>query len=227
MIINILTGSEASEAKGLAVVIDVFRAFSTACYIYENGATDIIAVGDLEKAYELKKDHPEYLLIGERNGVIQPGFDFGNSPFYLQGMDFTGKTIVFTTSAGTQGIVNAQSATEIITGSFINAAAIVKYILQVNPPELSLICSGSKDLEIENEDVVCAKYIKNILTNEPNDFDRLVEYLKNNFGRSFFNPEKTSHPEQDFDLCLNLDAFNFILKAEQDEGLTYLKKQEV
>lgn len=226
MIIKILTRNEASEAKGLAVVIDVFRAFSTACYIYENGATDIIAVGDLEKAYELKKGHPEYLLIGERNGVIQPGFDFGNSPFYLQGMDFKGKTIVFTTSAGTQGIVNAQSATEIITGSFVNVAAIVKYILQVNPSELSLICSGSKDLEMQNEDVVCAKYIQNILTNKPNDFNHLVEYLKNNFGRSFFNPEKTSHPEQDFNLCLNLDAFNFILKAEQEEGLTYLKKQE-
>ena len=227
MIINILTRREAPEAKGLAVVIDVFRAFSTACYMYDNGASAIIAVGDLEKAYELKKDHPEYLLIGERDGVIQPGFDFGNSPFYLQGHDFKGKTIVFTTSAGTQGIVNARSATEIITGSFVNAAAIVRYILQVNPSEVSLICSGSKDLEIVDEDVVCAKYIKNLLTNEPNDFDQTVEYLKNNFGRAFFNPEKTSHPEQDFNLCLKLDAFSFILKAEPAEGLIYLNKQEL
>ena len=35
----------AKEAEGLTVVIDVFRAFSTACYVMANGAERIIAVG--------------------------------------------------------------------------------------------------------------------------------------------------------------------------------------
>lgn len=37
MQINILQRGEEDKAKGLVVVIDVFRAFSTTCYIYEDG----------------------------------------------------------------------------------------------------------------------------------------------------------------------------------------------
>lgn len=38
------------------------------------------------------------------------------------------KTVIHTTSAGTQGIVNAVKADKIITGSLINAKAIAEYI---------------------------------------------------------------------------------------------------
>ena len=56
--------------------------------------------------------------------------------------DLKGKTIVHTTSSGTQGIANAKNADEIITGSFVNAGAIVKYIQQKQPKTVSLVCMG-------------------------------------------------------------------------------------
>ena len=34
----------AKQARGLTVIIDVFRAFSTACYVVQNGAREIIPV---------------------------------------------------------------------------------------------------------------------------------------------------------------------------------------
>jgi 2-phosphosulfolactate phosphatase len=57
----------AREASGVAVIIDVFRAFSTACYVMANGARSIIPLGDLDEAYRMKMLHPDYILMGERD----------------------------------------------------------------------------------------------------------------------------------------------------------------
>jgi 2-phosphosulfolactate phosphatase len=59
-------------------------------------------------------------------------FDYGNSPSQIENVDFSDKVVIHTTSCGTQGIVNDINADGIITGSFVNASAIVKYIKQSN-----------------------------------------------------------------------------------------------
>jgi len=230
MQINILHNIEgAKKAKGLAVVIDVFRAFSTECYVFANGAEKIIPVGDIDIAYKLKQDNPEYILMGERKGAIQPGFDFGNSPYLIKDYDFSGKTVVHTTSAGTQGIVNAKNAEQIITGSFVNAGAIIKYIKAQNPNEVSLVCTGSVGENALDEDAVCANYIKNALLDKANDFDKIVHHLKaEGYANSFFDETKDSHPLGDFALCMTLDKVNFIIKVEPyEEGLLCLKRIDI
>ena len=81
MDIEILQLTEgAMKARGLTVVIDVFRAFSTACYIFAAGAEKIIPVEHVEEAFNLKKIFPEVVMLGERLERKVPGFDFGNSP---------------------------------------------------------------------------------------------------------------------------------------------------
>lgn len=64
-ILQLLDG--ARDAKGLTVIIDVFRAFSTACYAYDRGASRIFPIGEIGKAYDLKSRNPDYVLVGERN----------------------------------------------------------------------------------------------------------------------------------------------------------------
>lgn len=102
----------AKEATGITVIIDVFRAFSVEAYFMALGARKVIPVGNVETAYSLKEQNPEMILAGERHGKILPGFDVGNSPSELVKLEVSGKTVVHTTSAGTQGIVNAINATE-------------------------------------------------------------------------------------------------------------------
>ena len=135
---NLIEG--AKQAHGLTVIIDVFRAFSLEPYLFDAGAKEIIPVGQLEEAYSLKKLNPDNVLIGERKGKKGEGFDFGNSPSNISREIIEGKTIVHTTSAGTQGIANAIHADEIITGSLVNAKAIAKYIKEKNPEVVSLVC---------------------------------------------------------------------------------------
>ena len=107
-ILHMVEGAKA--AKGLTVIIDVFRAFTVETYLMRNNAHRIYPVGDIETAFACKKADPENtLLCGERKGIMVEGFDFGNSPSQLEHVDLTGKTVVHTTSAGTQGIANAKN----------------------------------------------------------------------------------------------------------------------
>lgn len=225
MQIEILFIKNAKEAKGLTVVIDVFRAFATTCYVIANGAEKIIPVGKIELAYELKNKNPEFILMGERGGVIQSGFDYGNSPYLISQVDFSGKTVVMTTSLGTQGIINAKEADEIITGSFVNARAIIKYIKNKNPDFVSLVCTGAANEYILDEDFQCAKYIKNALEGKKNNFSQIVEHLHvDGFTDYFFDPKRESHPEEDFECSMTLNKFDFILKLVTEKRLSYLVK---
>jgi 2-phosphosulfolactate phosphatase len=216
----------ASQAQGLTVIIDVFRAFSLACYVFDQGAKEIIPVGDIEIAYKLKVKNPDFILIGERNEKIPDGFDYGNSPTHIFGIDFTGKTIVHSTSAGTKGLVNARSADELITGSFVNAPAIVRYIKQRNPEIVSLVCMGYAALYPTEEDTLCAEYIRNGLIDKKTNFELTIETIKKTSGKRLFRPENQAHsPENDFYLCTELGRFNFILRSETSEdNLINLKK---
>ncbi len=222
-ILQLLDGAKVAE--GITVIIDVFRAFSTACYAVEKGIEKIYPVGNIEMAYELKKANPDYILVGERDEQKPEGFDFGNSPAQLIAYNIKAKTMVHTTSSGTQGIANANNADEIITGSFVNAGAIVRYLRKKQPEIVSLVCMGYACEYPTDEDTLCAKYIKNELEGNKNNFSKMVETIKDGDGARFFNPEKQSwSPQKDFELCLEINRFDFILKVEKEGELNYLKR---
>lgn len=222
-ILQLLDG--AKDARGLTVIIDVFRAFSTACFIFNGGAEKVYPVGDIQLAYQLKKENPDFILLGERNEQKPPGFDFGNSPAHILTADLQGKTIVHTTSSGTQGIANATRASEIITGSFVNAGAIIRYIQQKQPKTVSLVCMGYACEYPTDEDTLCAEFIKNELENRSGNFSEMVEKIRLGSGARFFEENKQSwSPRADFDLCLDLNMFDFVLKVEREGELNYLRK---
>jgi 2-phosphosulfolactate phosphatase len=223
-ILELLTGAE--QARGLAVIIDVLRACSTACFVAAGGAERIIPLADLEEAYALKRKHPAYILMGEREGRIQPGFDFGNSPAAVKDVDFSGAVVVQTTSAGTRGLEKAAAgAGEIITGSFVNARAVIDYIRRRDPPRVSLVCMGNSGLSSAAEDVCCAEYIRNGLEGRPSDFAAMVARIRAESGRRFFDPALAEiYPQEDFRLCMELDRFAFVLRAGSDGGGLCLRR---
>jgi 2-phosphosulfolactate phosphatase len=225
-ILHLLQG--ARNATGLTVIIDVFRAFSTACYATWKGAGPIFPVGSVDEAFELKQKFSHALLAGERNERPPDGFDFGNSPFHLLNAEIEGRPLIHTTSSGTQGIVNAKNAHEIITGSFVNAGAIVSYIRQQNPERVSLVCMGYACEYPTDEDTLCAEYIRNELTGIPSDWEAWVTQIKSGSGSRFF--EKYSQqwaPSEDFFLCLDRNRFDFVLKVIEEKGLLRLQRIDI
>ena len=219
----------AKQATGLAVIIDVFRAFTVEAYLVNNGAKKLIPVGDKQIAYEYKEKHKDCILIGERHGIMLDGFDYGNSPSQVEKINFTGKTVVHTTSAGTQGIANAKNAKEILMGSLVNAKAIAEYIKIQNPEDVSLVCMGNGGKSEAKEDTLCAEYIKSLLEGKRLNLDKEIEDLKNIAGKRFFDPKlQDIFPERDFYLSTELNKFKFVLKVEKDDkGMNYAKRLDI
>jgi 2-phosphosulfolactate phosphatase len=203
----------ARAAQGIAVIIDVFRAFSVACYAFANGATRIIPVAKVEEARRLKREHPEYVSLGERHARKLDGFDFGNSPTHIEHENFAGRTLVHTTHAGTQGLVNATEADIVITGSLVNAAAICRYIVRQAPSHVSLVRMGQDARERCAEDDLCAELLASRLRHDSFDLRTIRPRLRAAASaRKFFDPEATWAPERDFELCTDADRFDFVLQ---------------
>jgi len=80
----------AAEARGLAVIIDVFRAFSCQRLFYHLGASRVILESDPQRAREMRQQNPDFILVGEVNEVPMEGADLGNSPSEIikKGQDF-------------------------------------------------------------------------------------------------------------------------------------------
>ncbi len=217
MQIEILEFEEgARQAKGLTVIIDVFRAFSVECYAVDSGASRIIATGDPDEAFRLKERYPNSLLAGERNERKIAGFDFGNSPTEIIKCDLSGKTLIHTTTAGTAGLVSAVNADLIITGSLVNASAVARFIAERKPENVSLVAMGFRATVSAAEDLLCAEYIKSQLEGREGNFDDRIAGLRYTAGQRFFNPENIDFsPPTDFFLCTMTDRFGFVLKAER------------
>lgn len=218
----------AQKAEGIAVIIDVFRAFSLEAYMFAAGIKLSYPVESLDKARELKDKNPDYLLFGEREGIIQPGFDYGNSPSQILEMDLEGRTVVHASSSGTRGLVAAMAsrAEEVISGSFVNAAAIARYLKAKAPETVTLVDMGWAGRYATREDTICASYLSALLSEtEFREKDYVYEIYKTD-GRRFFDPENhSSMPVEDFFLCLRPDIFDFVLKADNDEnGLIMLQR---
>lgn len=211
-ILQLVEGARA--ARGTAVIIDVFRAFTVETWMFRRNARKVIPMGSLEEAFAYRRAHPDTLLCGERGGAMVPGFDFGNSPSQLEHADLTGKTLVHTTGAGTQGIANAVNAREILTGSLVNAGAVAQYIRMTRPEQVSLVCMGLNCLRPIEEDTLCARYIQSLLEDRPlPDMAQRIESLKHTSGAKFFDPAQQSvFPQRDFVLCTQLDTVPFVLR---------------
>lgn len=218
----------ARAARGLTVVIDVFRAFSLAAHAFARGVRAIVPVADLDYARELKRLHPDWLLIGERYARPLPGFDSGNSPADLERFDLRERSLIHTTHSGTQGLTAARGADEVITGALVNAGAIVRYIQSRAPAVVTLVRMGKQAQQRCEEDDLCAQLLQQRLAGETPLIDDVPQRLRSaDSAAMFFDPACDWAPQRDFELCTQVDAFDFVLQLERGEAPERLRRIEV
>ncbi|MFZ5754433.1 MAG: 2-phosphosulfolactate phosphatase [Bacillota bacterium] len=146
----------------LVVILDIFRATSTITTALAHGAGAVYPVSSVEEAYRLKNIYPEALLGGEENSDKITGFDLGNSPLeYIPDL-VSGRKIILCTTNGTKAICNSSGAKDIYIGSFLNASALVRKILDQNL-DIYLACAGTK-ATYSLEDTCCAGYLIKLLS---------------------------------------------------------------
>jgi 2-phosphosulfolactate phosphatase len=198
----------ARSASGHAVIVDVFRAFTTAAFCVAAGAREIVLVNDHEQALAMKRADPMLFLTGEIDGRPIPGFDIGNSPSAIERLDLEGRRVVQRTSSGTQGVVAASGARAIVLGSFVIAAATVRY-LRERADEVTIVAMGQNAEEDADEDLLCARYLAAGLRGEP------LPATEVTLGEAW--PDW--FPRRDAELALQVDRFSFALPVSREDGL--------
>ncbi|HUI32308.1 MAG TPA: 2-phosphosulfolactate phosphatase [Dysgonamonadaceae bacterium] len=141
-----------AQPNDVVVVTDIFRATTTMCMAFSNGAKSIIPVASIEEAEEYKQNG--YLVGAERNTKRCTFADFGNSPFEYTENRVKNKEIVFTTTNGTLALHAAKESGKVLIGAFSNIEAVVEKSIELGE-RIVVLCAGWNN-KVNMEDLLFA-----------------------------------------------------------------------
>jgi 2-phosphosulfolactate phosphatase len=217
--------SGAAGARGVAVIIDVLRAFSCAALMFRYGITELVLVRTPEQALAFRDRHPRSLAAGEVRGEMVQGFDLGNSPRDIveRGEEFfRGRAVALRSSAGTQGALEASAtADHVLLASYMTAAATARYIRRAESPTgiATIVAMGFEGVESSVEDERCGDYLEHLLTGTPYDHVAAVWECMNE--PSIAKSLRGEHPYRSRDdviLALQRDVFEFAMVGRLVDG---------
>ncbi len=214
---SLLTG--ARRATGHVAVIDVFRAFTTAAVALANGASRIIMVGTVDEALALRASGVGQACMGEVEGRAPPQFDFGNSPFAIEAIDFTGGTLIQRTSAGTQGIVAAARATRLYAASLVTAGATARALASGAPDRITLVAMGKSGVRRTDEDELCALHLRNLLEGRQGNREAVRQLIRAGGEAPRFRDPLPPHLyPADLEVALDIDRYDFAVRVLIEDG---------
>ncbi|WP_068469793.1 2-phosphosulfolactate phosphatase [Candidatus Protochlamydia phocaeensis] len=215
--------SACGELTGLVIVIDVVRAFTTAAYAFAAGAEKMVLVGEVEEAFRLQRQFPDALLAGEQQGIPIDGFHFGNSPIEMANASLHGKTLIFRTSSGTQGVVKSHRASKILVSSFVVAKATLERIRFLESHSVSFVITGTTRGGFE--DLALADYLEAKLLEEGEEsVEPYLERVRlSPIGAAFSSGFYPHFPVHDLEAACQADQFPFAMEVSVENGLFVLR----
>lgn len=221
-VVHALGVDGAREATGIAVVIDVLRAFTVSAYAFAGGARECLLVPTVDEAWVLAAATPGAILSVEVDTMPVAGIDISNSPTQIAAADVRGHALVQRTTAGAPVINAVERAEAIYASSLVVATATAKACLLRNPATVTLIASGDYP-----EDHACVHYIEALLNNaRVNDINTLLQplYATDRY-RKLARGDWPGFPKTDLDLALQPDRFDFAMRAAREQGHVRLIKE--
>lgn len=225
-LVSLLEGARA--ASGVVIIIDVFRAYTTAAVALSRGVEKIVLVAEVEEAIALREQGLGDLCVGEVGGMRPEGFDFNNSPSQMARADIEGKTIIQSTRAGTVGMTAATRAEKLYGGSFAVASATVDVISRQRPELLTIVAMGSEGRIRVDEDEQCALFLKNLFQGRrPNHEAVRTLVLAGEESQKYDDPTKPHFPAEDREMALTIDSHDFAIRVDREDGLLVARRELV
>jgi 2-phosphosulfolactate phosphatase len=216
---------DAKEARGTVIIVDVFRAFTTAAVAFDRGATRITMVAEVDQARTLHGRGVGDVLMGEVAGSPPEGFDLGNSPYEASQFDFTDKTVIQSTRAGVVGVAAASRADEIFLGSLVVAQATVDAIWTKDPALVTVVAMGDEGLVRADEDEHCAMFLRNLLEGRRPDAYSVGRLIKEGGStRRFYDSSQPQYHPQDLEMALEADRYPFAMRVVKERGQLVARK---
>ena len=211
---------ELDGVSGTVVVVDVIRAFTTAAYAFGSGASAIYLVAGVDEALRFKADHPGVLAMGEDHGMRPDGFDFPNSPAAVARADLSGRTLVQRTSAGTQGVVQATSASRLWAASLACASATARAVNAADLGEPAYVitgCFADRPDDSGGDDRLTAEHIESVRLGEAVDpaATSFALLATREARRTLMLGPEHCDPT-DIQLAARVDAFDFAMEVVRD-----------
>lgn len=185
------------------ILVDIYRSTTTIPLILRNGAKEVFPTEFVEEARDLKKQHPHYLTVGERFGFRVPFFDYGNSPATIWDTDFSGKSVIFTSTNGTKVLRKLIGTGNIFLSSFVNVTATVNAVKEEK--KISIVASNRPDGRAD-EDYIFAEYLRDILLGKNPDIHEAIRLLRKSRGSKWL---KVMGFGKDIDYSLKIDSVEF------------------
>lgn len=209
---------ETAPPHDTVVVIDVLRSFTSAAIAFSRGAQAIYPVESISEAAALADRLDNTVSIGAIGGGDPvPGFDFGNSPSYLERARLDGKTVVMSTAAGVRGLQRYHQAKRLFAASLVCARATAEAIRATKAHDVCFVITGEWVDRDGDEDIACADYLEALLrgeTPDPAAFEQRVR--DSDFGRRFTSGDWPNLPPNDLDIAAQVDRFNFAMPVQRE-----------
>ena len=217
------------------MVFDILRATSSIVTALGHGAAAVIPVMDIQTALRYRKELPDALLAGERDGVRimagvsgGPDFDLGNSPREFTSSAVKNRIIITTTTNGTKALRACAPASATLVCSFLNLRATANFLRRASPDNLLLVCSGTRE-EAAYEDILAAgalcDQLWDLYASTAADSAQVarVTYTAENADiagafRKSTNGKRLAHIpdlQQDLEWCAKRDVFDLAAKMDR------------
>lgn len=206
---------------GAVVVVDVIRAFSTAAYAIGAGARCVYLVASVQEALAFKAAHAGSIAMGEDRGLRPEGFDLPNSPALAAAFDMDDRTVVQRTSAGTQGVVAASSATRLWSASLVCASATAAAVHAAELGAPSYVLTGwfaDRPDRPGNDDRLTAEHVEAVRLGAPADPKEVARRVADSdeATRTLALGPDHCHPD-DILLAVDVDRFAFAMEVTRDD----------
>jgi 2-phosphosulfolactate phosphatase len=208
----------------VTVVIDVFRAFTTACYILKDHPAMYLLATKSSVIDQLAQFFPHPVLIGKGEIGASLAYAIPNSPTRVCELDLSNRSVLHRSAAGARGVLLSKEADLILAASFVNATATVRYIQTLTNPVLTFLPMGHEGITPSLEDNLCTAFIEGLLRGERIEIASYVEAIREDSGKYFFSEDQRQYPQEDFTRCLEIDRFNFAIQAVVHEDYAILNR---
>lgn len=153
------------------VVIDVTHFSTTIAELLGLGAEYIHVTDERGDEFAFRDDNPEALIGGGKTDAYEPteGYDFFNSPSYVQDLDVEGRPTSMTSKNGGCAVARLRrrgdEETAVFVGGYTNAAALAEHLQRRDRPVTLVSCGSSGEPTMD--DLLGAVVIDRYLRDQP------------------------------------------------------------
>lgn len=165
---------------GNYVVIDVTYFSTTVVELLANGARCVHVTDQRGEEFAYRDAHPDAVIGGDSTATYEPteGYDFFNSPSYVQSVDVAGRPVSMTSTNGGRAVSTLRQSggddVDVYVGTTTNAAAVARHLRADDAP--TYLVSAGTEGDRAAEDHVGAALVDRYLDGAPPTTDELEAY---------------------------------------------------